>query len=106
VLFQFGQHLVVGNATLALNTAECVRLVLLAVLCPISQTYRAPEPKRIDIANFSLMGLLRFLGATLGRFKKHSSSILFSTARVRVIFSMMALYTSVAGIRTWRRVKS
>jgi hypothetical protein len=91
---------------LALNTAECVRLVLLAVLCPISKSHRALEPKRINIANFSIMGLFRFLGNTPDDSKNHSSSILFSTARVRAIFSMMALYASVAGIRTWRRVKS
>ena len=38
-LCQFGQRLVppiAANATLALNTAECVRLVLFVILCSLS----------------------------------------------------------------------
>ncbi len=35
-LGQFGQGLIAANATLALNTAECVRRVRFAIVCSIS----------------------------------------------------------------------
>jgi hypothetical protein len=47
------QRLVGRRATLVFNTAECVRLVVLAILCSISE----PLEDHKNVADFSLMGL-------------------------------------------------
>ena len=47
-LCQFSQRFIAANATLDLNTAECVRLVLFAIFCSLSSPRRAINGSRFS----------------------------------------------------------